>query len=109
MKNEENTMALIRKAQMDRIEINEHELESVTGGAYDAITDEMRRLVNSLIRRADYDVFKHFADISDISDHSNLTDEQINYWNQRYRLYYNALTEEEQRMVNAYIELSMQE
>ena len=38
-----------------------------------------------------------------------LTDEQINYWSQRYRLYYNALTEEEQRMVNAYIELSMQE
>ena len=106
MKNDENTMALIRKAQMDRIEINEHELESVTGGAYDTITDEMRRLVNSLIRRADYDLFKHFADIS---DHSNLTVEQINYWNQRYRLYYNALTEEEQRMVNAYIELSMQE
>ena len=106
MKNEENTMALIRKAPMDRIEINERELESVTGGAYDTITDEMRRLVNSLIRRADNDLYAHWPDIS---DHSNLTDEQINYWNQRYRLYYNALTEEEQRMVNAYIELSMQE
>ena len=106
MKNEENTIALIRKAQMDRIEINEHELESVTGGAYDTITDEMRRLVNSLIRRADNDLYAHWPDIS---DHLNLTNEQINYWNQRYRIYYYALTEEEQRMVNAYIELSQKE
>ena len=44
MKNEENTMALIRKVQMDRIEINEHELESVTGGVYDTITDEMKEV-----------------------------------------------------------------
>ena len=106
MKNEENTKALIRKAQMDRIEINEHELESVTGGAYDTITDEMKRLVNSLIERVYQDLFSNYADLT---YDSKLTDEQITYWNQRYRLYYCALTEEEQRMVNAYIELSMQE
>ena len=106
MKNEENTMALIRKAQMDRIEINEHELESVTGGVYDTITDEMKRLVNSLFERVYQDLFSNYADLT---YDSKLTDEQITYWNQRYRIYYYALTEEEQRMVNAYIELSMQE
>ena len=86
--------------------LNDNELEMVTGGTYDTITDAMRRLANRLVYRANRDLYGKDCDLD---EGSPLNSEQLTYWNDRFRYYFMELTEEERELVNAYFELIQNE
>ena len=87
-------------------ELTEIALEMVTGGAGVPITEDAKQLVDRLVFRANRDLFARYPDLNDTT---HLTSGQIEYWNQQFSYYYSLLTEEEKRMVNAYLDLNRQE
>ena len=91
---------------MNLQELTDNALEAVTGGACVPITEDAKQLVDRLVFRANRDLFAHYPDLNDTT---SLTSGQIEYWNQRFSYYYSLLTEEEKRMVNAYLDLNRQE
>lgn len=91
---------------MNLQELTDNALEAVTGGACVPITEEAQQLVDRLILQANQELFAHYPDLNDMT---HLTSGQIDYWNQWFGYYYSLLTEEEKRMVNAYLDLNRQE
>ena len=82
--------------------LNDNELEMITGGVYDTITDEMRQLMDRLVEQANYELYAKYPELI---PGEPMPAKCIDYWNQSFQYYYSALTEEEKRMVHAYLEL----
>ena len=45
------------------IKVNDNELEMITGGVYDTITDEMRQLMDRLVEQANNDLYAKFPEL----------------------------------------------
>ena len=108
MKTEEPTALKEEAEPLNRklAELTDNALEAVTGGACVPITEDAKQLVDRLILQANRDLFARYPDLNDTT---HLTSGQIDYWNQWFGYYYSLLTEEEKRMVNAYLDLNRQE
>ena len=89
------------KTKEDLKEIKDIDLEKVIGGINSDITEEMKRVVEPLLKRVNDLYHQHFTGIHIVPT----TYEEILFWNEAFKQEYNLLTPEEKRLVDEYIEI----
>lgn len=85
--------------------LTDKELEKVIGGITGSITEEMKQVMEPLMKRVNNLYYGHFSGIHIIPT----TYEEVSFWNEAFKKEYNLLTPEEKRLVDAYIEIKSSE